>query len=83
MANSSKIGRKLFLLAELLSLVESVAGFIFRHGIRIVFVLVGHHDQPDGRRTLTSNHGAPGKEDFVKAVSTLVVLLDNSIFVFD
>jgi len=55
------------LIAEHLSLIQGVAGFARGHGVSIVFVLMGHHDEPDGGRTLTRNHGAPSKEDFVEA----------------
>ena len=46
-------------------------------------MLMGHHDEPDSRGTLTRDHGAPGKEDFMEAVSTLGVILDNLLLVFD
>jgi len=79
----SELGGVPLLLAEHLSLIEGVTSFASWHGVSIVFVLMGHHDKPDGGRTLTGNHGAPGEEDFVEAEGALTVLLDNSVLVLD
>jgi len=73
----------LILLAEHGSLIKSVSSFVRRHGVGIDLMLVSANNEPDGGRTLTRNHGAPGKEDFMEAVSFESISLDDTILVFD
>jgi hypothetical protein len=77
------LGHVLLFLAEHLSFIERVSSFLSRHGVSVSIVHVSHHNKPDSRGSLTSNHGAPGKEDFVKAVSSKVIFLDNRVLVLD
>ena len=60
-----------------------MARFTLGEGVGVVVVHVCHNHEPHGGGTLTRNHGAPGKEDFVDAVSTEAISLDYRLFVFD
>lgn len=73
----------LFLPAEHSSLIEGVSSFVFGHGVGIGRMLMSANNEPNSGRTLTRNHGAPGKEDFMKAVSSESISLDDTVFVFD
>ena len=77
------LGHVLLFLTEHLSFIERVSSFLSRHGVSVDVVHVSHNDKPDSRGSLTSNHGAPGKEDFVKAVSSKGIFLDNRVLVLD
>jgi hypothetical protein len=66
-----------------LRFVKGVSSFRVGHGISINGVLVSHNHQPDSGTTLSSDHGAPGKEDFMKSVSMEVVLLNDGLLVLD
>jgi hypothetical protein len=76
-------GDVLLLLTEHSSLIKGVSSFVRGHGVSISCMLMSANNEPDGGRTLTRNHGAPGKEDFMEAVSSESISLDDTVFVLD
>ena len=73
----------LLLLTEHSSLIKGVSSFVRGHGVSISRMLMSANNEPYGGRTLTRYHGAPGKEDFMEAVSSEFISLDDTVFVFD